>query len=63
VEAAKAAAALRERTLIERIASAQEALGEDLDPSGDLQADGAMKLHLARVLLARGIRALVGGTA
>ena len=63
VEAAKAAAALAEGAPLERIAMAQEALAEDLDPAGDLQADGATKLHLARVLLARAIRLLVGGGA
>lgn len=64
VEAATAAAVLGgEGALLERIAAAQEALSEDLDPAGDLQADGATKPHLARVLLARAIRALVGGAA
>lgn len=62
-EAATAAVALGEGAALERIAAAQEALGEDLDPAGDLQADGATKLHLARVLLARGIRALLGDAA
>jgi carbon-monoxide dehydrogenase medium subunit len=63
VEASTAAAALGDGAPGGRIASAQEALGEDLDPSGDLQADRATKLHLARVLLARGVRALAGGAA
>jgi len=63
IEAAMAAAALGEGAALERIAAAQQALDQDLDPAGDLQADAAMKLHLARVLLARGVRALVGGAA
>jgi carbon-monoxide dehydrogenase medium subunit len=63
VEASAAAAALGDGVSRERIAAAQEALGEDIDPSGDLQADRATKLHLARVLLARGVAALVGDAA
>lgn len=35
------------------IAAAEEALGEDLDPHGDLHADAATKRHLARVLARR----------
>lgn len=35
------------------IAAAEEALGEDLDPHGDLHADAATKRHLARVLTRR----------
>lgn len=58
VEARAAAVALGEGALIERIASAQDALAQDLHPSADLQTDGATKLHLARVLLKRAIRAL-----
>ena len=63
VEARAAAGALDGGVLRDRIAAAQEALGEDLDPPGDLQADGATKLHQARVLLARGVDALAGSTA
>lgn len=33
-------------------------LGPRLDPPGDLDADGAAKFHLARVLLGRAVRAL-----
>jgi carbon-monoxide dehydrogenase medium subunit len=46
-------AAAAARALGEGVAAAQKALADDLDPPGDLQADRAMKLHLARVLLAR----------
>jgi aerobic carbon-monoxide dehydrogenase medium subunit len=63
VEARAAAASLGEGGLIDRVSAAQEALGDDLDPSGDLQADRATKLHLARVLLARGVQALAGEAA
>lgn len=35
------------------IAEAQAALGRDLDPPDDIQASGATKLHLARVLAGR----------
>ncbi|MGO8916443.1 MAG: hypothetical protein ACLQJR_11105, partial [Stellaceae bacterium] len=58
VEAPAAAAALAAGITAERIAAAQAALGRDLDPPGDLQADAATKLHLARVLLGRAARAL-----
>lgn len=63
MEAAKAASTLEEGAPLERIAIAQDALSDDLDPSGDLQADGATKRHLAQVLLARAVRALAGGAA
>ncbi|HKW53826.1 MAG TPA: FAD binding domain-containing protein [Stellaceae bacterium] len=63
VEAVAAAAALGAGRPADGIAAAQEALAEDLDPTGDLQADRATKLHLARVLLARGVLALAGGAA
>lgn len=59
VEAKAAARALGEGGL----APAQEALVDDLDPPGDLQADAATKRHLARVLLARAVRALGGENA
>lgn len=58
VEAPAAAAALGQGAPLERIASAQDALAQDLNPSADLQADSATKLHLARVLLARAARTL-----
>jgi aerobic carbon-monoxide dehydrogenase medium subunit len=35
-------------------------LGEELDPQDDQQASSSMRRHLARVLLARGIAALLG---
>jgi carbon-monoxide dehydrogenase medium subunit len=54
VEAKAAAAALRR----EGRAAAEAALAQDLDPTGDLQADAATKLHLARVLLGRAAAAL-----
>jgi carbon-monoxide dehydrogenase medium subunit len=40
------------------IQSAQQALAQDLSPNGDLQADPATKIHLARVLLGRALNAL-----
>ncbi|HYM01515.1 MAG TPA: xanthine dehydrogenase family protein subunit M [Stellaceae bacterium] len=58
VEATRAAQAMIGGGVADRIALAQEALGEDLDPMADLQADGATKRHLARVLLARAAQAL-----
>ncbi len=58
LEAKAAAAALQREGAAGRVAAAQAALAEDLDPPGDLQADGATKLHLARVLLARAAQAL-----
>ena len=63
VEANAAAAALVAGGPADRLAAAQQALSDDLDPPGDLQADGATKLHLAQVLLARGIAALLGDAA
>jgi aerobic carbon-monoxide dehydrogenase medium subunit len=42
------------------VRAAQDALAEDLEPTGDLQASAATKLHLARVLTARVLRQLVG---
>lgn len=58
VPASAAAAALREAPLPERIARAQEALSEDIDPPDDLNASGVTKRHLARVLLGRALTAL-----
>ena len=40
------------------VGAAQAALGQDLQPVGDIQAGGATKLHLARVLLARALASL-----
>jgi aerobic carbon-monoxide dehydrogenase medium subunit len=47
----------------EAIARAAAALAEDLDPPDDLNGTGATKLHLARVLLGRVVRAMIGGDA
>lgn len=44
----------------EALAEAQAALAHDLDPHADKQASAGMRLHLARVLLARAVRALTG---
>jgi aerobic carbon-monoxide dehydrogenase medium subunit len=56
-----AAAAVLEGRVIDRsaVAAAQDALAEDLEPSSDLQAGGATKLHLARVLTERVVQQLV----
>ncbi len=40
------------------VRAAQDALAGDLDPGGDLQADPATKIHLARVLLGRAVEQL-----
>lgn len=58
MEAKTVTAALGQGMLLDRIAAAQDALGQDLDPPGDLQADSATKRQLARVLLARAVQAL-----
>jgi aerobic carbon-monoxide dehydrogenase medium subunit len=42
------------------IAKACAALGEELDPQDDQQASGEMRRHLAKVLLARAVSALLG---
>jgi carbon-monoxide dehydrogenase medium subunit len=42
------------------VAAAQDALAEDLDPTADLHAGAATKLHLARVLTARVVGQLLG---
>jgi carbon-monoxide dehydrogenase medium subunit len=56
VLAAGAMAALQGRAPDDQaVRAAQDALAGDLDPSGDLQADPATKMHLARVLLGRSI--------
>jgi aerobic carbon-monoxide dehydrogenase medium subunit len=60
VRAHAASAALEGREVgPEAIREAQDALAEDLEPSADLQAGGATKLHLARVLTDRVVRQLV----
>jgi carbon-monoxide dehydrogenase medium subunit len=60
VRAQAAAAALEGREIgAAAIEAAQDALAEDLDPTADLQAGSATKLHLARVLTDRVVRQLV----
>jgi carbon-monoxide dehydrogenase medium subunit len=44
----------------ELLSEASTALGEELDPSEDQQASASMRRHLARVLLARCVSALLG---
>jgi carbon-monoxide dehydrogenase medium subunit len=44
------------------LSEASMALGEELDPQDDQQASAAMRRHLAKVLLARGVSALLGRT-
>jgi carbon-monoxide dehydrogenase medium subunit len=59
VLAKQAMAALNGKSIDEAsIQSAQQALAQDLSPNGDLQADPATKIHLARVLLGRALNAL-----
>lgn len=59
VLATQAMAALAGRTLDDSaVQAAQQALAQDLSPNGDLQADPATKIHLARVLLGRALNAL-----
>jgi carbon-monoxide dehydrogenase medium subunit len=59
---AMAAGAALEGREVDRqtVAAAQEALAEDLEPTADLHASAATKLHLARVLTARVLERLVG---
>ncbi len=45
------------------LADAQAALARDLEPQNDHQASAAMRLHLARTLLARCVRELLGTSA
>ena len=45
------------------LAEAQAALAQDLQPQSDHQASAAMRLHLARVLLARCVQQLLGRSA
>jgi carbon-monoxide dehydrogenase medium subunit len=54
------AAVSGQQVLPETIASAQAALGNDLDPPADQHGGREMKLHLSRVLLARAMRRLAG---
>ncbi len=42
------------------LAEASAALGEEFDPLEDQQASAAMRRHLAKILLARGVSALLG---
>jgi aerobic carbon-monoxide dehydrogenase medium subunit len=42
------------------LSEASTALGEELDPQEDQQASVAMRRHLAKVLLARCVAALLG---
>ena len=59
VLATQAMAALQGKSLdAAAIQAAQQALSRDLSPNGDLQADPATKIHLARVLLGRALNAL-----
>ena len=61
VRAIAAGAALEGREIdAAAVAAAQDALADDLDPSADLQASAATKLHLARVLTARVLKQLAG---
>lgn len=46
----------------DRLAQAQDALAGDLDPPSDPQASAALRLHLARTLLARVIRQILEST-
>ena len=55
VRARKAEASLATGKLDEAVKS----LGSDLDPSGDVQATGATKMHLAGVLLRRVVKQLI----
>ena len=58
---AKAAARLVKTAVTPAVLSeASKALSEELDPSEDQQATGAMRRHLAKVLLARCLAALLG---
>ena len=45
-----------------RLSEGSLALGEELDPQDDQQASVAMRRHLAKVFLARGVSALLGRT-
>lgn len=58
VEATDAAAVACDGVLLDRIVPAQAALAANLQPSGDLNASPATRLHLARVLLGRALAGL-----
>ena len=49
--------------LLEQIAPAQAALADELQPSGDLNASPATRLHLARVLLGRALAKMAASMA
>jgi aerobic carbon-monoxide dehydrogenase medium subunit len=58
---AKAAARLVNTAVTAAVLSeSSAALGEELDPLGDQQASVSMRRHLAKILLARGVSALLG---
>ncbi len=58
---AKAATKLVKTSITPAVLSAASAaLGEELDPQGDQQASASMRRHLAKVLLARCVSALLG---
>jgi carbon-monoxide dehydrogenase medium subunit len=58
---AKAAARLVDVAVTPKVLSqASTALGEELDPQADQQASASMRRHLAKVLLARCVSALLG---
>jgi carbon-monoxide dehydrogenase medium subunit len=42
------------------LSEASAALGDELDPQEDQQASASMRRHLAKVLMARGVAALLG---
>ena len=64
VRATAASAALEGRAIDHAtVAAAQDALTEDLEPTADLHAGAATKLHLARVLTARVVGQLLGEAA
>ena len=59
VVAANAASVLEGHLLTaDLLDQAAEALGQDLDPDGDLQISAAMRLHLARTVFRRAVAAL-----
>jgi aerobic carbon-monoxide dehydrogenase medium subunit len=58
-----AARLLQQRYTPDALADAQRALAQDLQPHGDHQASGAMRLHLARILLARCVHEWLGRSA
>jgi carbon-monoxide dehydrogenase medium subunit len=41
------------------LSQASAALGDELDPQEDQQASASMRRHLARLLMARGVAALL----